>query len=87
MLPQEPPPWIARAVAWLLVALFFVALLAAVLVPLPETVLCRFVLAPKDGADPIQSPNLAVITELRVTEGAEVPAGAEALHLALRRDQ
>jgi ABC-type transport system involved in cytochrome c biogenesis ATPase subunit len=65
------------AIASVLITLFFVLLLASVLVLFPETVQCRFVLAPKDGEDPIQSPNLGVITQLRVTEGAEVQAGAE----------
>ena len=31
MLPQDPPPWFIRSLAWLLIALFGVALLAAVL--------------------------------------------------------
>src|SRR4029079_15134030 len=30
MLPQDPPPWFVRSTAWLLIALFAVALLAAV---------------------------------------------------------
>ena len=61
MLPQDPPPWFIRSLAWLLIAMFGVALLAAVLVSLPETVTCPFVLVPENGADPIQSPRLAVV--------------------------
>jgi multidrug resistance efflux pump len=77
MLPTDPPPRIARAIAWLLIVLFFAAVAAAIFVRVPETVRCRFILAPRDGADPIQSPYAAVIAEVRVTEGAEVPAGTE----------
>jgi hypothetical protein len=44
MLPQDPPPWFVRSTAWLLIAMFAVALLAAVLVKLPETVTCPFIL-------------------------------------------
>ncbi len=55
LLPQEPPPWVIRSTAWLLIAAFLFALLIAVVLRLPETVDCRFVLIPAT-ADPIQSP-------------------------------
>lgn len=77
MLPTEPPPLLARGIAWLLIVIFFAALAAAIFVRVPETVRYRFVLAPRDGADPIQSPYAAVVAEVRATEGAEVPAGTE----------
>ena len=38
MLPQEPPPWIIRSTAWLLLAAFLFALLVAIVMRLPETV-------------------------------------------------
>lgn len=85
MLPHEPPPWISSAIAWLLIGLFVVVILAAISVHLPDTVQCPFVLVPKDGADPIQSPYLASISRVGVTEGAQVPAGAELF--ALRSDE
>ena len=72
MLPKDPPHWVARAIAWLLIAMAGTALLASVVVHVPETVICRFALVPKDGADPIQSPNRAVINEVRATEGGEI---------------
>ena len=81
MLPRDPPAWIARALAWLLIALFLSAIAAAVLVSIPETVRCRFVLVPRDGADPVQSPYIAVVSQVRAAEGAEVPAGAELFEL------
>ena len=61
MLPQDPPPWFVRSMAWLLIAMFGVALLAAIFVKLPETVTCPFLLVPAGGADPIQSPRLAIV--------------------------
>ena len=85
MLPKDPPPWIARAIAWLLIAMAGTTLLASVIVRVPETVTCRFVLVPKDGADPIQSPNRAVINDVRATEGGEIAAGAELF--VLRSDE
>ncbi|MEO5754524.1 MAG: HlyD family efflux transporter periplasmic adaptor subunit [Chthoniobacterales bacterium] len=75
MLPQDPPPWFVRAIAWLIISLFGVALLASVLVKLPETVTCPFVLVPADGADPIQSPRLAVVSKVNVRVGQIVKAG------------
>lgn len=76
MLPQNPPPWFVRSLAWLLIAMFTVALLAAIFVHLPETVSCPFVLVAAGGADPIQSPRLAVVDKVAVTEGQTVQRGA-----------
>lgn len=82
ILPQSPPAAIVRWIAFLLIAMFGVALVAAFVVRLPETVRCPFVLMPKDGADPIQAPFLGDISAVRITEGQEVAAGEElfALH-------
>jgi multidrug efflux pump subunit AcrA (membrane-fusion protein) len=75
MLPQDPPPWFVRSIAWLLISMFGVALVAAVLIKLPETVNCPFILVPANGADPIQSPRLAVLSRVSVTVGQTVKAG------------
>jgi len=85
MLPQDPPPWFIRSLAWLLVAMFAVALLAAILVRLPETVTCPFVLVPEHGADPIQSPRLAVVYRVCARVGETVKAH-DALYI-LRSDE
>jgi membrane fusion protein len=77
MSPQEPPPWIIRSTAWLLLGAFLFALLIAILVRLPETVHCQFVLIPATGADPIQSPRQAIITRVAVGEGQPVKSGEE----------
>jgi multidrug resistance efflux pump len=75
MLPQEPPPWIIRSTAWLLLAAFLFALLVAIVMRLPETVHCQFVLIPATGADPIQSPRQAIISHVAVEEGQPVKLG------------
>ncbi len=75
MLPQDPPPWFIRASAWLLISMFLVALLVAIVVKLPETVSCPFILVPAAGGDPIQSPRLAVVTKVTATEGQQVKQG------------
>jgi multidrug efflux pump subunit AcrA (membrane-fusion protein) len=77
LLPKDPPHWIVRGTAWLMIALFATALLAAVLIHLPETVRCPCLLVPEGGADPIQSPRLAVIRQVHISEGREVAAGDE----------
>jgi multidrug resistance efflux pump len=85
LLPQEPPPRVIRWTAWLLIALFVALVLASVLVHIPDTVRCSFVLVPENGADPIQSPLMAVVQAVKVVEGQEVPAGAELF--VLRSDE
>ncbi|HXU77795.1 MAG TPA: HlyD family efflux transporter periplasmic adaptor subunit [Methylomirabilota bacterium] len=83
MLPPQPPA--ARWIAWLLMSLFLAIGLAAVLVHIPETVRCPFVLVPEKGADPIQAPLLALVYSVRAVEGQEVEAGAELF--SLRSDE
>src|SRR5438067_13706317 len=85
MLPQDPPPKVIRFIAWWLIWLFIIALLAAIFIHLPETEHATFVLIPRDGADPIQSPRLATVNHVSVTEGQTVPAGAELF--VLRSDE
>ncbi len=83
--PQEPPPWVIRWTAWLLIAAFLFALLIAVVMRLPETVDCRFVLIPATGADPIQAPRQAIISRVVAEEGQTVKAGDDLF--VLRSDE
>src|SRR4029453_2614451 len=85
MLPQEPPPWIIRWTAWLLLGAFLFALLIAIVLRLPETVDCRFVLIPATGADPIQASRQAIISRVGVEEGQPVRTGDELF--VLRSDE
>ena len=75
--PQEPPPWVIRWTAWLLIAAFLCGLLIAIVMRLPETVDCRFVLIPATGADPIQAPRQAIVSRVVVEEGQPVKPGDE----------
>src|SRR5436309_14213089 len=81
MSPQEPPPWIVRTTAWILVGAFLFALLIAIVMRLPETVHCRFILIRATGADPIQSPRESIISRVAVEEGQPVNAGDDLLVL------
>jgi multidrug resistance efflux pump len=83
--PQEPPPWVIRTAAWVLVGAFLFALVIAIVMRLPETVDCRFVLIPATGADPIQSPRQAIVSQVVVNEGQPVKAGEELF--VLRSDE
>ena len=85
MLPQDPPPQIIRGIAWLLIAIFFTGMIAAVTVHLPETVSAPFILIPQNGADPIQSSRLAVVSSVKVAEGETVKSGQELF--VLRSDE
>jgi multidrug resistance efflux pump len=85
MLPQDPPSWIIRWTAWLLLGFVGFALIIAIILKLPETVRCPFVLVPATGADPIQSPHAAIISRIGANEGQEVKKGAELF--VLRSDE
>src|SRR5438045_9739830 len=85
MLPQDPPPKVIRFMGWWLICLFIVALLTGIFVHLPETEHAAFVLIPREGADPIQSPRLATVNRVSVAEGQTVAAGAELF--VLRSDE
>jgi multidrug efflux pump subunit AcrA (membrane-fusion protein) len=76
LLPKDPPHWIAVASAWMVFGIFALALLAAVVIHIPETIEAPGVLIPEAGADPIQSPRNAVVREIRAAEGRQVAAGA-----------
>lgn len=77
MMPTDPPAYVIRFIARLLLSIFVVALLVAIFVPLPETVHAPFVLVPQEGADPIQSPRQATVSKVSITEGQRVKAGDE----------
>jgi len=77
LLSNEPPHWVIRGTAWLVIALAAIALAAAIFIHLPETVTFPGLIVPDGAADPIQSPRAAVIREVRVAEGATVAKGDE----------
>ena len=75
-LDSEPPHWAARGLAYLLIALFVVAVLAAIFVRIPETVTSPFVLVPVRGTDAVKTLRSGVVTEAKVSEGQPVARGA-----------
>ena len=85
MLPQDPPSWIMRWTAWILLGFVGFALSVAIVLKLPETVHCPFVLVPATGADPIQAPHAAIISRVEANEGQDVKKGTELF--VLRSDE
>ena len=85
MLPQDPPSWIVRWTAWLLLGVLFLAFVGAIVLKLPETVHCPFVLVPATGADPVQSPHQGILSRVSVAEGELVKKGGELF--VLRSDE
>ena len=76
ILPQDAPSWIIRVIGWLLCTIAIAAVLTAVLVKIPETVRCSFVLVSATGAETLLAPIQAVLVDVKVAEGAEVATGS-----------
>ncbi len=74
-LPPDLPHWVARGTASIVIAVCVTAALASVLVDVPETVTCNFVLASKDGSDPIRANWRGVVEGVTAEEGREVRKG------------
>src|SRR4051812_1264643 len=72
----DPPPLVARGLAYIIIALFIVATLAAAVVHVPETVSGPFTLVPVRGTDPVRALRQGVVSDVRVSEGDEVKKGA-----------
>ena len=75
-LDPSPPPWAARSLGWVLLALFVVTAVALVLVQVPEAVAARFVLVPVRGTDPVRTLHNGIVTAVRVSDADSVEAGA-----------
>jgi membrane fusion protein len=71
-LQESPPPWAARALSTLLLALFVVAVVALLVVRVPETVLASFVLTPVREADPIRALHPGIVSQVNVVEAQVV---------------
>jgi multidrug efflux pump subunit AcrA (membrane-fusion protein) len=80
-LDTEPPHWAARGLAWVIIGLFLLGIVASLVVEVPETVGGRFSLAPVAGADPVRARKDGIVTEIRVREGDTIAAGGMILRL------
>jgi multidrug efflux pump subunit AcrA (membrane-fusion protein) len=80
-LDTEPPHWAARGLAWVIIGLVLLGIVASLVVEVPETVGGRFSLAPLAGADPVRARKDGIVTEIRVREGDTIAAGGMILRL------
>lgn len=74
-LASSPAPSAARALSWILIALFAAAIVAAVVIRVPEKVTTRFVLVPAQGADEVRAPRDGTIGQVHVAETQTVGRG------------
>jgi membrane fusion protein, hemolysin D len=75
---SEPPHWAARGLAWMIILVFVAAIVASVVIRLPETVSSSLRLVPLRGADPIRAVRGGVVTAVRVREGETARRGEPA---------
>jgi multidrug efflux pump subunit AcrA (membrane-fusion protein) len=75
-LPSAPPRWAARALAWVLLAVFAVTAVAVVLVHVPETVSAPFVVVAATGPTTVRALHGGEVTSVRVVDAQGVEAGA-----------
>jgi multidrug efflux pump subunit AcrA (membrane-fusion protein) len=71
----DPPPYAARALALLLLALFSVCVGALFVVQVPETVAARFVLVPVKGSNPVRTLHDGIVTAVHAGDAQAVEAG------------
>ena len=74
-LETDPPHWAARGLSTVIIAVFAVAVVAAAVVNVPETVAGPFVLVPERGADPVRSAREGTVADVRAVEGQSVAKG------------
>jgi membrane fusion protein len=75
-LETDPPPWAARALATVLLALFAVGAIALFAVHVPETVSAPFVVRPVRGADPIRTLHDGTVIKVNAEDAQAVGADA-----------
>ena len=74
-LKSDPPHWVARGLAYLLILLFVAIVIAVITVTVPETVTAPFVLAPRHGIDPVRALRGGIVEQVKVAEGQAVAEG------------
>jgi HlyD family secretion protein len=74
-LERSPAPWAVRALAGILIVLFVVALLAAIVIRVPETISSRFVLVPVRGVDQVRAARDGSLIEIRAAEAQTIARG------------
>jgi len=76
LFPYRMPFAVAGGMASFIICMCTFVVVAALIVRVPETVTAPFVLLPKGGADPVQSPFDGVVEKVHAAATGEVEAGA-----------
>ena len=84
-LESDPPHWAARGLSVMVMVVFAAALIASIVITLPETISSPFVLLPGRGADPIRASRGGVLVAVRITEGRRSRRGCRRSSSARRR--
>jgi len=84
LFPNRLPSGVAMGIGLLMILLFGAALVAAIVVPIPDTIRCPFVLIPEGGTDPVRAPVEGVLEEVRAQETREVAAGERLFTIQLK---
>lgn len=71
----DPPHWAVRGLAYFLIALFAAAVIASLVITLPEIVSSPFALVPLQGTDPLRAARGGTVTAVQVQEGKMVARG------------
>jgi membrane fusion protein len=71
-LQEAAPPWAARALSTVLLALFVSGIVALFVVKVPETVSANFVLEPVRDADPIRALHRGIVSRVNIVEAQAV---------------
>jgi biotin carboxyl carrier protein len=74
-LPDATPHWAARGLSLVVLVVFVVAVIASMLIRLPETVSSPFVLVPAQGVDPVRAARAGTVTAVRIVEGQRLDRG------------
>ncbi len=69
------PHWAARSLSYAIIAVVLVAVIASVLIKLPETVTADFVLVPARGTDPLKATRQGIVNQVFVSKGQSVNQG------------
>lgn len=78
-LDPEPPPWLARLLPPLLLAMFGLAVVLSVVVRVQETATGYFTVVGEAAVDPVRASLGGMVVEIAAVEGAEVELGAALL--------
>ncbi len=77
LFPTRLPSWVALSTGLLMILLAGLALAAAIIVPVPDTIRCMFTLVPEGGADPVRATTEGTLSRIVAAPAQAVKKGDE----------